>query len=132
MGLLYTGSRLFPITCVVGYRRVPDPPARMMPLYGVLSLICLSSSTFRCVRIFGRGTLGRIMRSNPLPVASAGHAAHPLFVFKIPAHGLANATLKCLFWLPSQYSFDLTGVHCITPVVARTIFHKRDQVAARA
>src|ERR1700681_2483784 len=39
MGLLYTGSKLFPIAWVTGYRRVPDPPARMIPLYRVLSVM---------------------------------------------------------------------------------------------
>jgi hypothetical protein len=29
---LYTGSRLFPMACVTGYSRVPEPPARIMPL----------------------------------------------------------------------------------------------------
>ena len=30
------------MACVTGYRRVPDPPARMMPLYRVLSVMIQS------------------------------------------------------------------------------------------
>ena len=36
MGLSYTGKSCLLVTMVRGYRRVPAPPARMMPFMGVL------------------------------------------------------------------------------------------------
>src|SRR5208283_1625113 len=122
MGLLYTGSRFFPMACVSGYNRVPDPPARMMPLYCVLSFI----SSF-CLSPRAPLRLPGIVRGNPLPVVPARHIPHPGFILKIPANRLPNPALERFLRLPSQFAFDLAGVHGIAPVVAGTILHVRDE-----
>ena len=40
--------------------------------------------------------LGGVVFRHPLTITAAGHIADPVFVFKIPANGLANSTLKRL------------------------------------
>src|SRR5580704_18909724 len=72
------------------------------------------------------------MRLNPLPVAAAGYVARPFVIFQIPLHRLADAALERLSWPPSKFPLNLRRIHCVTPVVSRTILHKRDQPATRS
>src|ERR1700722_12835525 len=125
MGLLYTGSRLFPIACVEGYKRVPEPPAKRIPLYP------LSLENCFIINLLFAGCSRRIMRFYPLPVTAAGHVANPGFVFQVPAHRLAYSTLERLPRIPSQLALNFTCIHSVAPVVPRTVFHERDQFAAR-
>src|SRR6266567_4262241 len=126
MGLLYTGSRLLPMACVTGYRRVPDPPARIMPLYRVPSVMIPSIIIARC-----RTSLTGIMRRNPLPVGATGHIAYPRFIIKIPAHCLAKAAFQCCLRLPTQFALDLASVHGVAAIMSRPVLHKRDQLTMR-
>src|SRR5579863_1278320 len=108
---------------VTGYRRVPDPPARMIPLYLVLLAAAISDFYPDC-------DSRSVVRFNPLPIASAGHVAHPLFMFQIPPHRLANSRLESLLGTPAEFALNFTCVHGVTAVVPRAIFDKRYQVAA--
>src|SRR6266446_5224714 len=120
MGLLYTGSRLFPMAWVTGYKRVPDPPARMIPLQLVLIEAFIMNGIFL---LFRRDSRRRVMRFNPLPIAPTGHFADPLFVLQVPLHGLANSGFKCFQRTPAEFPLNLARVHGVTPVVARPVLH---------
>src|ERR1022692_876670 len=74
---------------------------------------------------------GRVVGRNPLPVASTGHVADPLFIFQIPSYRLANSTLKCFTGTPAEFALNLACVHRVTPVVSGTVFHKCNQAASR-
>src|ERR1700691_5283678 len=73
----------------------------------------------------------RVVRLNPLPVPSAGHRTHPLFMLQIPPHRFANSTLKCFLWLPSQFALNLGRIHRVPPVVTWPVLHKSDQTPPR-
>src|SRR5436190_13310323 len=126
MGLSKIGSRLLPTACVTGYRRVPDPPARMMPLY-------FDGCRFP-MRVFksrDKAPLNRILCRHPLPITSAGHRFNPGFVIQIPLNGCANSAFKSLSWTPSQFGLNFCGVHRIAAVVPRAVFDERNQLVVR-
>src|ERR1700722_10807000 len=97
----------------------------MIPLYAVLFKTCFIS--------IGRGCNSRrVVRFNPLPVTSAGYVADPILIFEVPAHSLADSTLKRFTGTPAEFAFDLTCVHGVTAVVSGTVFHERDQFTPRS
>ncbi len=68
------------------------------------------------------------MFRHPRTVAAAGYLADPGFVFKIPPHGFADAAFERLERLPLQFVLDLPRIHCISPIVAGTIFDECDEL----
>src|SRR5258708_152891 len=73
--------------------------------------------------------LGGVMFRHPLAIAAAGDITDPIFVFKIPADGLADAALKCLQRTPVEFALDFARVHRVPAVVARAVFDKSDELA---
>src|SRR6266545_1864147 len=92
------GMRLLQVACVTGYSRVPDPPARMIPLcgapLGVLSDICSSISRKYVPIPVPFDVLARVLFLNPMAVGAARDFLCPVVVFKIPSDRLANPALK--------------------------------------
>src|SRR5258708_7757180 len=73
--------------------------------------------------------LGGVMFRHPLAIAAAGDITDPIFVFKIPADGLADAVVKCLQRTPVEFALDFARVHRVPAVVARAVFDKSDELA---
>jgi len=59
-----------------------------------------------------------------LAVAAAGYRLNPSLVFQIPLDSFANSACKSFARPPSQFRFDLAGVHSIAAIVAGPIFDK--------
>src|SRR5258708_10968382 len=73
--------------------------------------------------------LGGVMFRHPLAIAAAGDITDPIFVFKIPADGLADAALKCLQRTPVEFALDFARVHRVPAVVATAVFYQNDDLA---
>src|ERR1019366_5587169 len=69
------------------------------------------------------------MFRHPLTIAAAGDIADPVFVFKIPADGFADAALKRLQRVPVQFALDFARVHRVPAVVAGAVFDESDELA---
>src|ERR1035441_6775937 len=100
-----------------------------MPLYFGGAVLVMSSFSFGFPSQLPVSTLGGIMFRHPLTIAAAGDLADPVFVFKIPANGFADAALKCLQRVPTQLAFDFARVHGVAAVVAGAVFDERDELA---
>src|SRR4051812_33840170 len=105
------GSSCLLTTRVTGSRRVPEPPARMMPF----------------------------MRSSPdgqaealQLVLAARDVLAPLRVIQIPLDRAAQPALEALARRPAQLPLDLARIDRIPVIVARTVLHERDQAVMAA
>src|SRR5258705_13825707 len=76
-------------------------------------------------------TFGGVLLRHPLTIAAAGHALHPVFVFKIPADGLADSSLEGFDRMPIQLAGNFPGVHGVAAVVAGTIFDESHEIFVR-
>src|ERR1043166_2120456 len=100
---------------VNGCRRVPEPPARMMP-FSMKSKSALSSA------------LSPEPQSLPL-VPPALNLFAPVAVLEIPAHRLLQSRLERVSRLPSELAADLGRIDRIPAIVTRTIGHERLQLS---
>src|SRR3981081_4940360 len=83
------------------------------------------------VRTIFRSLLESVLLSQPLTVVPARHSLDPIFIVKIPVHGLAYAVFKVLVRFPPQFPLDFAGVNRITPVMTRPILDEGDELAVR-
>src|ERR1700674_4605972 len=90
-------------------------------------------SAFRvsCLSQLFLSMLGGVMFRHPLTIAAARDITDPVFVFKIPADGFADAALKCLQRMPVQFALDFARVHRVAAVVARAVLDESDELAVR-
>src|SRR6266404_8592139 len=65
---------------------------------------------------------GGVVLCHPLTIASGGHISHPLFMFKIPAYGLADAAFERFEGMPIQLALDFLCIHGVAAIVAGTVF----------
>src|ERR1019366_9752898 len=68
------------------------------------------------------------MFRHPLTIAAAGDIADPVFVFKIPADGFADAALKRFQRVPVQFALDFARVHRVAAVVAGAVLDESDEL----
>src|SRR6266567_3990370 len=122
MGLSYTGRSCFDSTCVTGYRRVPDPPARMSPLR-MLTIRCRRHARrqYRSPRQRDAPrdscSLRRVVERNPFLVFLARDRGKPRLVVEIPAYGARDPRLESLARRPPQFPPNLGRVDRITTIV---------------
>src|SRR2546430_5828780 len=95
----------------------------MIPLHCVVARIMNG--------LFASVLLGWVVCFNPFAVTAACHIAHPLLVFQIPLHRLADPTFKRFLRPPAQFPLNFCSVHGVTPVVPRTILDKCNKLAPR-
>src|SRR3569623_1704391 len=96
---------------VIGYSRVPEPPARMMPLRALI-----------------RGS----SRSQPFQAVTAvQHALHPQLVGQVPVDGVCYPTLESLRRRPAEFALQLARVDGVATVVAGAVLDEGDQRLAR-
>src|SRR5690349_7783863 len=111
---------------VSGCKRVPEPPARMMPL-----LIMDGSSRPRFVRGARAGRSGaaatRVVLLEPFAIVARSHALHPLGALNVPANGLLEARLERLLRGPAELALDLAGVDGVAQVVPGPVLHVGDE-----
>src|SRR5579863_9306009 len=101
---------------VSGKSRVPEPPARMMPLRGVM-------------RDAGR------LAGAPEPLAGialGGNLRAPSPVGQVPVDRFGEARLKRLERLPTELALNLRAVDGVAPVMARPVRHELDEGFMRA
>src|SRR5262245_56163845 len=55
------------------------------------------------------------------------HCLHPLLIIQIPSHGLAYPPLERIRRHPTQILLQFSSVDRITPIMAWSILHERDQ-----
>src|SRR5262249_48594987 len=99
------------MTCVTGKRRVPDPPARIMPF-----LLIASRSSSR----------GRVVAGDPVLVLAARNAREPVAVVEIPQNRLAHAGRERFRRRPVKLAADLRRVDRVAPIVTGTVRDERD------
>src|ERR1019366_5670421 len=75
--------------------------------------------------------LGGVVLCHPLTIAAAGHTAHPVFMFKIPANSFFQAAFKRFLRMPVELALDFARIHCIAAVVAGTVFDECDELVVR-
>src|ERR1700674_5628744 len=69
----------------------------------------------------------RVVRGDPLAIASASDLIHPLFILQIPVDCLADPALESFTRLPTQLALDLARINRVAPIVAGTVLDERDQ-----
>src|SRR5574338_761675 len=115
MGLSYTGRSCLDTARVAGCSRVPEPPARMMPL--------------RVMGVCSPGSTGAVVGGHPFAIGAALDVGHPAGIVQIPLHRLADAGLESLGWPPAQFPSQLPGVDGVAAVVAGAVRDKGDETA---
>src|SRR5205823_1273800 len=56
------------------------------------------------------------------------HLSHPVLIVQVPLDRFANAKFKGIGRVPAQFAADFFCVNSISPIVARAVFDKTDQV----
>src|SRR5476649_442783 len=105
----------------MGYSRVPEPPARIMPFRAIFS---------PCSCVPALGAL-RIVRVDPFPVLARSNFIGPHLIVEVPLNRLGQTRLEGLRRLPAEFAFKLSRINCITAIMARAIGHVGDLVTIR-
>src|SRR5690554_1860517 len=145
MGLSYTGRSCLEVPSVMGYRRVPEPPARIIPftfasLTSIRSLRGQSAwgqtpSQIRCKGVCPRRDRPQssvVYAQTFALVAAILYALAPVEVVEVPLDGFADAGFEGFFGRPAEFFLDFAGVYSVAHVVAGAVLHKGNQVPVAA
>src|SRR5690554_1671670 len=145
MGLSYTGRSCLEVPSVMGYRRVPEPPARIIPFTfaSLTSIRCLrgqsawgqTSSQIRCkgvCALWDRPQSSVFYAEAFALIAAILYALAPVEVVEVPLYGFADAGFEGFFGRPAEFFLDFAGVYGVAHVVAGAVFYVSDQVPIAA
>src|SRR5690554_49012 len=145
MGLSYTGRSCLEVPSVMGYKRVPEPPARIIP-FTFASLTSIrrlrgqsawgqTPSQIRCKGVCPRRDRPQssvVYAEAFALIAAILYALAPVEVVEVPLDGFADAGFESFFRGPAEFFLDFAGVYGVAHVVAGTIFYVGDQVPVAA
>src|SRR5687768_2495821 len=133
------GINCFETPFVMGYKRVPLPPARIIPFILLRSMVgfsvCVASGQggpglCRCAQMRSvTATLGILLFVIVL-VGAGGYIPQPFLVLQVPVNGFAQPLFKGHTGLPSQFPVYFAGVERIPAVVARPVLYIGNQLFA--
>src|SRR5690554_1031487 len=145
MGLSYTGRSCLEVPSVMGYRRVPEPPARIIPftfasLTSIRSLRGQSAwgqtpSQIRCKGVSPRRDRPQssvVYAEAFALVAAVLYSLAPVEVVEVPLDGFADAGFEGFFGRPAELFLDFAGVYSVAHVMAGAVFYVGDQVPVAA
>src|SRR5690554_1202702 len=145
MGLSYTGRSCLEVPSVMGYRRVPEPPARIIPftfasLTSIRSLRGQSAwgqtpSQIRCKGVCPRRDRPQssvVYAEAFALVAAILYPLAPVQVVEVPLNGFADAGFESFLWCPAKFFLDFAGVYGVAHVVAGAVLHKGNQIPIAA
>lgn len=93
---------------MMGYNRVPEPPARIMPFMNSYAL-CNGAETFALI-------------------AAILHAAAPFQIIQIPLDRLANAGHEGFLRRPTEIALDFAGIDGVAQVMAWAVLDVGNEV----
>src|SRR5690554_2257062 len=145
MGLSYTARSCLEVPSVMGYRRVPEPPARIIPftfasLTSIRSLRGQSAwgqppSQIRCKGVSPRRDRPQssvVYAEAFALIAAILYALAPVKVVEVPLDGFADAGFEGFFERPAEFFLDFAGVYGVAHVMAGAVFYVGDQVPVAA
>lgn len=97
---------------MMGYSRVPEPPARIMPFMSFYAL-CNGAETLTLI-------------------AATLHAAAPSQIIQIPLNRLANAGQEGFLRRPTEIVLDFAGIDGVAQVMAWAVLDVGDEVFVAA
>src|SRR6202521_963607 len=106
----------------MGYSRVPEPPARIMPFRAIFS---------PCSWVLASRAL-RVVRLDPFPIFARSDFIGPSLIVEIPLNRFGQTGFECLRRLPAEFAFKLTRIDCVAAIVPRAIRHIGNLVAIGA
>ena len=74
--------------------------------------------------------MGSVLLPDPVAVVTTLNVGHPVGVFQIPLHGLANTGIEGFCGFPAQFPVDFAGVDGV-PIATRlgaACGHHRDRI----